>query len=177
MPAAGDEPPLASNVHAEHVPRVPLEPRAQRPVVRAEHVDALVEPAAGEERAGFLRREDLARLGVGLRERDGGVVAGRFEPAQVRDDALVGADAADAADHAHIPAFSPAVAGAGEDAVTVRGPVEGVELADVAVEDHDGTAGAQVPDAADAVEAAGREQGAVGVEGEGVDFARVAFLK
>lgn len=75
------------------------------------------------------------------------------------------ADAAGAADHAHVPAFDPAIAGAGEHAVRIWGPVEGVNFADVPVEDHDGAAGSQVPDAANAVEAGGCEKGAVGVEG------------
>ena len=175
MPAAPNPAPISTNIHAQHISRMPLQSSTQRPIIRAKHIHAFIEAAAHEKCAAFLRLCNLPRGGVRGGQGEGGVVG--FEPAQVADDAFVRAHAAGSAHHAHVPALDPAVAGARQHAVRVGRPINGVDLADVAVEDHDRASRAQVPDAADAVEARGREQGAVGVKGEGVDFAGVAFLK
>ena len=66
MPATRDPPGIHADVHAQHVARVPAERAGQRPVVCAEDVDVLVEPAADEERARFLRPRFEAAGGVGF---------------------------------------------------------------------------------------------------------------
>lgn len=68
MPATRNPPGILTDIHAQHVTRMPAQRARQSPVIGAKDVDVFVETAADEERARFLwpRFEPTGRMRFGI---------------------------------------------------------------------------------------------------------------